>query len=238
MMLADEGQLIAVSMLAHDPRLSPMADQARRYPANHRQAEELFLMRPGLVLAGRYGAQATVDMLRRLGVTVVQIAPARSFDDIRANIRIVGAALGRDAAAEAMIARFDADLAAISRDPANGPRAVVYEPNGYTSGQGTLVQDILSAAGLRNAATESGRSGGGRLPLELLVTLDPNLVIRAQRFGRASRAEDMLEHPALTAMMADQPVRPRSGGDYICGTPLVLTAVAALAQAAQALEAP
>lgn len=237
MMLADKGQLISVSMLAQDARLSPMARTARGFPANHGQAEELFLMRPDLVLAGRYGAQATVDMLRRLGIDVVQVAPARSFADIRANIRAVGAALGRPEAAESLIAGFEADLAALSRDPADGPRAVVYAPNGYTSGQGTLVQDILAAAGLRNAATEGGRSGGGRLPLELLVTLDPNLVIRAARYGGASRAEEMLDHPALSAVMADQPVRPRSGGEYICGTPLVLHAVADLAAAARALEA-
>ncbi|WP_243697878.1 ABC transporter substrate-binding protein [Rhodovulum bhavnagarense] len=237
MMLADEGQLISVSMLARDARLSPMADRARAFPANHGQAEELFLMRPGLVLAGRYGAQASVNMLRRLGIEVVQIAPARSFDDIRANLRSVGAALGREDVAEVLIARFDADLAALAREGEAGARAVVYAPNGFTSGQGTLVNDMLAAAGLRNAATEGGHSGGGRLPLERLVTLEPDLVIRAARFGGASRAEEMLDHPALAKAMADQPVRPRSGGRYICGTPLVLSAVAELAAAARALEA-
>ncbi|MBK1635983.1 ABC transporter substrate-binding protein [Rhodovulum adriaticum] len=237
MMLAAPGQLISVSMLVRDTRLSPLAQNARAYPVNHGQAEELFLMAPDLVLAGRYGAQATVDMLRRLGIAVVQVAPARSFDDIRANIRTVGTALGRKAEAEAMIARFDADLAALARDPATGPRAAVYAAGGYTSGRGTLIQDILSAAGLRNATAEAGRKGGGRVPLELLVTIAPDLVIRAQRYGGASRAENMLDHPALAALMADQPVHPRSDGTYICGTPLVLRAVAELADAARALEA-
>src|SRR5690606_31042246 len=50
MLLAAEGQLISVSDLAADPRMSSMADKAAAYHENHGRAEEIYLMRPDLVI--------------------------------------------------------------------------------------------------------------------------------------------------------------------------------------------
>ncbi|WP_245972160.1 ABC transporter substrate-binding protein [Rhodovulum iodosum] len=238
MLLADEGQLVSVSFLSGDPRLSAMPARARDYPANRGQAEEVFLMRPDLVLAGTYTAQASVAMLRRLGIEVVEFAPARALSDVPAYLERMGRLLGREEKAGRLIAEFEAGLAALRRAPEDGPRAALYSANGYTTGQGTLSDDILSAAGLRNIAAEVGRAGGGPLPLELLVTAAPDLVITGARYPGASRAEALLDHPALAALMADLPLRPETGGDWVCGTPHVLKAIAALSALGDALEAP
>ena len=86
MMLAAPGQLLSVSTLAQDPRLSPMADQAAGYAPNSGRAEEIYLMRPDLVLAGTYDGPP-VAMLARLGVPVVTLAPPTSLAETRAAIR-------------------------------------------------------------------------------------------------------------------------------------------------------
>lgn len=237
MMLAHPGQLVSVSFLARDPMLSAMVAEAEAYPVNHARAEAVFLMRPDLVLAGRYGAPATVSMLRRLGIEVVQVPPARSFDEIREAVRQVGRALGQEARAEAAIARFDADLAALASDPAGGPRTALYQPNGYTSGQDTLADEILAAAGMRNLAAEAGLPGGGILPLERLVMLAPDLIVTTDRYAGASRAEDLLGHPALAVLLEGQEGHLRSGADWLCGTPHVLRAVAEISRARDAREA-
>src|SRR6056297_2690090 len=99
LMLAAPGQLVSVGNLAQDPRSSPMAEAARRLPGNAARAEEIYLMRPDLVLAGRFSSRATVAMLRRLGVKVVEFDPAYSLADIADRIAGIGRALGREDAA-------------------------------------------------------------------------------------------------------------------------------------------
>ncbi len=223
MLLAAPGQLVSVSFLAADPRVSAMAEQAAGFPANHGQAEQIFLMRPDLVLAGRYTGQATVALLERLGIPVVRFDPESGMQDIRANILAMGAALGRGPQAAALAAEFEADLAALRAEVADRPRAALYYANGYTSGDRSLAGEILAAAGFANAV--AGLDGGGFLPLEVLVMADPDLVITGGRYPAASRSEELLDHPALRALGPSPLLADR---DWVCGTPYVLRAVRAL----------
>ncbi|MFC2968765.1 ABC transporter substrate-binding protein [Acidimangrovimonas pyrenivorans] len=235
MMLAAPGQLASVSWLAADPRSSAMAAAAGGYRLNHAQAEQIFLMHPDLVLAGKYNAAATVSLLRRLGVTVVQIAPATSFADVRRNLLAVGAALGREAQAREMADRFDADLAALRVTGETPAPAALYYPSGYTPGAGTLADEILKLTGFRNIAAQAGVSGGGTLPLEKLVMARPRLIVTSAPYPGESRAEEILRHPALRDVRA-QAMHVTSDADWVCGTPKLLGAVAKMAQARRALE--
>ena len=222
MMLAAPGQLISVSDLASNPRMSPMADQAGGYAVNHGRAEEIYLMRPDLVLAGQFTAGPTVAMLRRLGIRVEVMPPAESIEAIRAEITRFGDLLGRHAAAADLLASFDADLAAASADGHKG-RAALYYANGFTSGPDTLAGSILTAAGWANIATEYGITGTTTLPMELLVMAAPDRLITGARWPGQSRSEAILEHPALAdaapgmAQVTDR--------DWICGTPFILRAI-------------
>lgn len=236
LLLAAPGQLVSVSFLSQEPRLSPMARAARAYPANRGRAEEVFLMQPDLVLAGTYTSRPAVRMLRRLGVEVAEFPPEQSFDDIRAHLTRMGALLGQEQKAAALVAAFDARLAALTVTDGPRPRVVLYGPNGYTTGQGTLADDILAAAGFRNIAAEAGIPGGGTLPLERLVLLQPDLIVTGARYPGASRAEALLDHPALAALREGMPAPPETGPAWTCGTPHVLEAVAALVAAREALE--
>jgi iron complex transport system substrate-binding protein len=93
-----------------------MVEEARAYPMNRGQVEQVFLMRPDLVLAGTYTQVATVDLLRRLGVEVVQVPPASSFLDAVEQVRIVGRALGQEPKANAMADAFAAEIEAARFD--------------------------------------------------------------------------------------------------------------------------
>src|SRR5690606_26804811 len=96
MMLAAPGQLVSVSHLARDPLSSSMVEEAAAYPENRGQAEQIFLMKPDLVLAGTYTSLASVNLLRGLGVPVVQVAPVNSLDGVSEQIILIGQALGRE----------------------------------------------------------------------------------------------------------------------------------------------
>jgi len=225
MLLAAPGQLVSVSDLARDPRMSPMADRAQDYPINHGRAEEIYLMRPDLVIAGQYASGPTVAMLRRLGVRVEVLPPAEDIDAIRAEIIRMGGLLGREDKAAQVLARFDRGLT-LAESNADRGRAAIYYANGYTSGRDTLAGTILTAAGYRNVADDLGITDTRSLPLEMLVMARPDRLITGAKWPGQSRGEAILDHPALariapeTAEVTDR--------DWVCGTPFVLRAIEAL----------
>ncbi|MCU0911066.1 MAG: ABC transporter substrate-binding protein, partial [Rhodobacteraceae bacterium] len=194
MLLAAPGQLVAVTYLARDPRSSTMPDAAMAYDITWGGAEEVFLKRPDLVLAGTYTTRATVEMLRRLGVPV---------------------------------AAFEAGLAALRQDIARRPRAALYYANGWTGGRRSLAGEILAAAGFENVAEE-----GGVLPLERLLIEAPDVVITGAPYPAASRAEEVMDHPALAGLRREGAI---TDAEWVCGLPGVLSAIARLGALREAL---
>ena len=234
LLLAAPGQLISVSDWAARPEASNLAEEAERLPANAGSAEQVFLMRPDLVLAGSFSNAATVEMLRRLGLRVELFPPARSVAAIREAIARMGALLGREAAAADLAADLDARLATQAARAAGLPReaAAYHYPNNYSSGAGTLAAEVLDRAGFDNAAAALGVEGVGRLPLETLVMARPFLIRTEHISGtNPGRAYEPARHPALAALAA------KGGGArvaerwQVCGTPFVVEAVAALLDA-------
>ncbi|MGR3760652.1 ABC transporter substrate-binding protein [Roseobacteraceae bacterium NS-SX3] len=230
MMLAAPGQLASVSYVARDARASAMAGEALAYPANHGLAEEIYLLKPDLVITGAYSTPATTDMLRRLGVPVAVLQPARSLEDVRDRILRMGDLLEREKEARALLDGYDRRLAALQPAGPDAPRAALYAANGYTSGSMTLAGQILRAAGFRNIADELGHAGSGHLPLELLAMSEPDLLIGTSPYPRGSRSEELLQHPVVRHLAERSSAGRVRDADWVCGTPHVLRAVEALAE--------
>lgn len=228
LLVASPGQIHSLSYISSDPEASPFAREARRYTLNHGLAEEIFLMRPDLILAGAYTRPATTRMLRRLGFRVATFTPAGSFAEIRANISRLARLLGRTKRGSELLTLFDkAHRARTAMRPTpehpRRPRAALYTANSHTSGRGTLAADIIAHADFDNLATELGLTGIVRLPLELLVINRPELLITGDAGGHpTARAGAALTHPALR----DTPDHVVTMDNrWSCGTPAVLDIV-------------
>lgn len=228
MLLATPGQLVSVSHIAADPLVSVMADEAARYRLNYGQAEEVHGLAPDLVLAGPYTSRYTVGLLRRLGVEVRELPVAERLSDIPDTLALMGAWLGNPAGAEALITEYRTGLAALARDRDSFPRAVLHYANNYTSGSQTLAHQILTFAGFANIAEEVGLAGGGTLPMEQLIMLRPDVVISGQRYPGLTRAEDVIDHPAMAALRDRHAGAAVTDAEWVCGTPAVLSAIARL----------
>ena len=225
MLVAAPGQLASVSWLAADPSVSLMVDQAQAIGLNHGTAEEVFLDAPDLVLAGTYSTGPAVEMLRRLGIRVETLPPANSIADIRDSITVMGELLGQPERAAAVLARFDADLAAIT--PGTARLAATYGANGMTTAPGSLSADVMDRAGLVLLADKLGLPGG-HIALEQLVMAAPDLLVTGSRYDPPSRAESMTDHPAFAAIPAARlGVADR---DWICGLPAIAGVAERLAQ--------
>ena len=237
MLIAGEGQLHSVSYLASDPGTSVLAAEAGRYAVNHGLAEEVFLMRPDLVLAGSYSTRATVELLRRLGVRVEEFEPENSFDDVRANLARMGEILDRRERAEALIADLDRRLASLDTGRRPDIAVATYYANSYTSGSETLVDAIIAASGLTNMAAELGLSGTARLPLELLVMARPDLLVTdGARYDAPVLAEQNLAHPAYRALAARTASVAVPAPYTLCGAPFTAEAARILQRGASEID--
>jgi len=226
MLVAAPGQLYSVSDLAADPDSSAMADQAGQYVLNYGRAEEIYLMQPDLVIASRFSPQASIDMLKRLGLEVAVFDSADQLDEIGTRIEEMGEILGREEHARALADSYNSRLTALREAaPDQRPSAAVYHANGYTSGHQALAGQILSAAGFDNIADSAGIPYGGVLSLEELALRNPDAVITSRRYPGASRSEDILDHPVVNQLAGRENGQSLANQDWMCGTPYVLDAI-------------
>lgn len=231
MLMAAPGQLKSVSFLATEKGTSMMVDEAAHYPVNHGQAEEVFLMQPDLVLAGTYTAKATVGLLKELGFRVEQFTPATSFDDVRTSLIRMGSLLHREQRAAELVAELDKGLAELAARKVLHKNAAFYYANSYTSGSGTLADAIVKAAGLTNMGETLGFKGMTRLPLELLIAANPDIIIEGDsQYSAPALAKQNFVHPAFTALSGR--IVPIPDKYTICGAPFTLEASRMLQRAA------
>lgn len=223
--LAAPGQLISVTRMGQTSNPPPLDTMAQELHGNVGQAEEIYLLQPDLVLAGTFTAPATLRMLENLGIPVARFPPATSLDDIPELMARMGEVLGQTDIAATRIAEFKAQRARLSTPPARRPRVALTYVNSFLPGDDTLAGDILRAAGFDNVAREAGLSSVGKLALETVVMLAPEVIISGQDFPGAARAEDSLAHPALRALTDTFFAGSLTSATWTCGSPRVLEAV-------------
>lgn len=219
LMLAEPSQILTVSWLAADAEESLLAAEAVRYPLNHGTAEELLAFDPDVVIAGTYTSPFARALLRRLEYRVVELEPETAVTDIERNIRIVAAAIGRQERGEAVIADLAVGVARVAANqPAVPPATVVVRPGGFTVGAGSLADELMQLAGVRNVAAEQGLDRWGSLSMEALVRSTPDLVVlTGYRTHEPSLANSVLAHPALARLRATRPVATVASALWACG---------------------
>jgi iron complex transport system substrate-binding protein len=232
--LADPGVVASVTWLSQDPRNANMAAKAAGLPANDGHAEEALAYDPDLVLVGPFADPASIALLKQVGAPVVEVGAPQTLDGVRRQIRDLAAVLGEPQRGEALIADMDARLARVSVDPSRRRlKAVVLRPNGFTVGPGSLVDEILTRAGLDNLAARLDIAADEQVPLEVVALLGADLLILDRDESSApSLADAALDHPAIAALGRRMTVVSLPARLWTCGGPEVAEAVERLAAAA------
>lgn len=226
LLLAPRERIAALSYFAADPHLSQLAEEAAGLPRTRGLAEEILPLDPDLVFAGAFSARPTVFLLRRLGRRVVELPAATDFSGVSANIRLVADAIGEPEAGDALIRRFEADLAKLPTPTATGepPVAALYWSKGYTPASASLAAEAARRAGFVDLGAALGLAGAARTPLETLLRADPELLVKASR-GPAALADLPLRHPSLRKVFAGARSYAMPDRLWICGAPFVAEAV-------------
>jgi iron complex transport system substrate-binding protein len=236
--LADRARIVSLSRFAAQPAISGQADAIAGIPLNRGRAEELLIHEPDLIVAGQYTAPATKAMLRKLGISVLELPTATNFDDIRANIRRVATALGTPDRGQRLIADLDRRLRAVRPGDTRRPSLLLYRIGGYSHGRNTLANDLFATAGFGNY-TASRFTGVGRLSLEATLLDPPDAIALGTRnTPRDSLAAELLSHPAFRYLRARTPTTVLPDRLWICGLPASVEGAERLSVFRRAITAP
>ncbi|MEQ8405656.1 MAG: ABC transporter substrate-binding protein [Oceanicaulis sp.] len=216
--LAERDQILAVSTGPEDA-WSAMRAQAAGLPVLRDDAEDVIARRPDVIVRSYGGGPRARDFYRRLGFTVHELGYAASFADVRDMVRRAAAALGRPERGDRIVAKMDAALSAAADGPAGRPAALYVTPGGVTAAGGTLVHEILTAAGFENIAARGGATGWRDLPLEALVLDPPELIVTGFFDTPTQRVDNWsaVRHPVLKAQLERTPAVHLDGAHLSCG---------------------
>ena len=226
--LLDPDRILAVSPDA-SAEFSWMRSAAAGVPTVRPRAEDVLILEPDLVVRSYGGGPNARAFFERAGVPVVQIGFATGIEDVRATIRRVSAALGVPERGAKLVAEMNRRLAAIPRGEGI-VRALYTTPSGTTAGPGTLVGEMLTAAGLENFQVTPGWRS---LPLERLAYERPGIVAAAF-FGARTSHDDAWtasRHPVARRSTAEATVAALDGAATSCGGWFLVDAVEVLAEA-------
>lgn len=223
-------RIVALSSLASDPSLSPVAAEARRHRAIRGSGEEIARLAPDLALIGAYDAPFTRALLKAEHVPVYELAPWRDLKEGRAQIRALADRLGARARGEALVAEIDAALAR-ARGAAGRPATfLTLHRRGYSPGARSVVSEIARAAGLSDIAARVGVENGGFVPLEAVIEARPDFLIVSDLDPAAQdRGQELLLHPALAALYPPEKRLAASDQTTLCAGPATPAAIDALA---------
>jgi len=197
--VADPRQVAALSHYSHQPMTSSVGAAGRRFAVTYESAEEVIALSPDLVLASRHSALATRNALARLGVAVAQFATPDSVAESLAQVQRIAELAGQPGRGRAEIARIEAALAAAEPPPGARPaRALVFQRNGFSSGPGTLMDEMLRRTGFRNAAVDYGARRTTDIALDAVVADPPEVLLSGETLpGAPTWGERVMRHPAL-----------------------------------------
>jgi iron complex transport system substrate-binding protein len=224
--LVDRDRILAVSPGAREG-FSYMRDAAAGLATVRPVAEDVLALRPDVVVRTYGGGPGAAAFFARAGVRVVQVEWASDLVDVLVNVERVADDLGTPRRGAELAADMKARLAAIRGGP-GGPRALYMTPAGVTAGPGTLIHEMLAAAGLTNF---QDAPGWHPIPLEHLAYDRPDLVAAGffDTMAYFTGAWSTARHPVAERQLRDRDVVFLEGAWIACGGWFVMDGIEALA---------
>jgi len=185
-MLALHAERAQVAALSPMHKRFPLPWPLEGWPSHDGSLEQVFSLRPDLILVGQHNALMLRKRLQTLQQPVELVTLPRTLEAIEAYERRVLGLIGQSPDA--------AHPAPEPREPAvEAPRLLLLGPNGIGTGPNTFEDQIIRQAGWRNYLTGVRYE---RLDLERVVTDPPDAILWSSPDAQAL-ASRFAEHPAL-----------------------------------------
>lgn len=220
--LVDRSRILGVSPDAVK-QFSYMRAAAKGVPSIKPLAEDIILLKPDLIVRSYGGGPNATAFFEQVGIPVLNVGWAYDLEGIKNVTMQMAEGLGEPEKGQIIVDEMTTRLEAIPS--AQSKLAAMYiTPGGVTTGPGSLVHEMLIAAGFTNFQTESGWRS---LPLERLAYKQPDLVAAASfnRKGTWSASRN----PIARKLIKNTPTVPLEGAWTSCGSWFLVDAIEALA---------
>ncbi len=178
--LVDHERIVGVTYLADVVSMSNIPNQ---YPTRIKrirgEIEEILALEPDLVFVAGYTRAETVRLLLGAGIPVVRLSQYNSLADIEKNIMTIAEVTDTNEKASALIKSLRAIVETVQEQVSHvkTPRVLVYNLQGYTSGDNTVMDEIIRLAGGYNVMSETGVQGSQKISEEMAIGLAPDVIL-------------------------------------------------------------
>jgi ABC-type Fe3+-hydroxamate transport system substrate-binding protein len=180
-------RIAAISRYSQDPAATSIPlDVAQRFHATAGTAEEVIALHPDLVIASTYTPPATQAAYARAGLKTLLLGIPDSIAESQAQVTQIADAVGARAGGARINADIDRALTRWSRKDGQSPSALLYISGDLATGGSTLLNEMMTRVGFRNAATSYSLTHTGTVSAETIVTRPPAVVIATERVGRGT----------------------------------------------------
>ena len=231
---AEREDIVALSPDA-DKSFSYLRAEASDIAQVRPRSADVLALEPDLVVRSYGGGPQVGTFLDRAGVELVQIGYPGTIAEVRSEVMRIGTALGKADEARTLINDMDERLAALKRNR-EAPSALYIAQGGVTSGQGSLVHELMVAAGLSNF---QDRAGWNPIPLERLAYERPDVVVASffENEAGGTHSWSAARHPIAQKQLSELPVANIEGAWTACGGWFLVEAVEAMTKIAGAAKA-
>lgn len=180
-------RIAGISHYSQDPSATsiPLAI-ARRFRGIAGTAEEVIALHPDLVIASTYTPPATQAAYARAGLKTLMVGIPDSIAESQAQVTQIAEAAGAPMGGARINAEIDRAVKRWSRKDGVSPSALLYISGDLATGGSTLLNDMMTRVGFRNAAATYGLTHTGTLSAETIVTQPPAVVIAPERASRGT----------------------------------------------------
>lgn len=172
--LGTSSQILGVSPKSM-ASFSFMREKAKNFNKVRATTEELLALRPDLIIRSFGGGVGVNKFLKHHKIPILQIGRLDSLEDITQTIVNISKALGNDELGITLVHELNRRLLSITRTEEKST-ALYIAAGGVTTGEGTLVHDIMSKGNLLNIVDTQGWRD---IPLEQLASLRPDIIVHS-----------------------------------------------------------
>ena len=207
MAFAKPEQILGLTQQSSDPTLSAFVEEASNFNVSGGRIANILEQKPDIIITNNYSPPPNKALMDRLGIKIVKLDAANSYQTARTEILQLGKAIHRLEAAKAYLAQLDKDLEDVRHTKLTYmPSIINYQRRGIVVGETHILDDIIQLAGAQNLGRETGRTIGP-MSLENLIRLKPDYVLSIsendeQIHKAQDRGSEILSHQALQKMFS------------------------------------
>ncbi|MBR4457948.1 MAG: ABC transporter substrate-binding protein [Clostridia bacterium] len=169
--------------------------------------EQIVALQPQVVLMSTMAQSAEqVDQLTQAGIAVV-VSDAKDIEGVYTSIRLIGALMGKDTEAEALVSLMQDVFAQIGEQSEDTGKTVYFEVSPlqwglWTAGRGTFMDELAAMCGLTNIFADV--EGWAEISEEQVLARNPDFIVTiTMYYGEGpTPVEEILSRPGWDTVTA------------------------------------